>query len=242
AVKCAFVDRDRLVSDPEFNRVPVGDMLSTDTLDAHARSINLHKARAWPHVFRPGDTVFIGASDGQGRSVSLLQTVYFDWGSGVVAGDTGILWHNRGASFSVDPAHHNAVQPGKRPFHTLNPGMYLKDGRPHLLFGTQGADGQPQTLAAVLTRLIDYEMDPLSALARPRFLLGKTFSDTRDALKLEQDAGAEVFAALAARGHEVSAIAAQSPLAGHPGVIRIESDGALSGAHDPRSDGQAMGL
>jgi len=242
AVKCAFVDRDRLVSDPEFNRVPVGDMLSTDTLDAHARSINLHKARAWPHQFRPGDTVFIGASDGQGRSASLLQTVYFDWGSGVVAGDTGILWHNRGASFSVDPANHNAVQPGKRPFHTLNPGMYLKDGRPHQLFGTQGADGQPQTLAAVLTRLIDYGMDPLSALARPRFLLGKTFSDSRDALKLEEDAGAEVFAALAARGHEVSAIAAQSPLAGHPGVIRIELDGALSGAHDPRSDGQAMDL
>ncbi|SAL34837.1 gamma-glutamyltransferase [Caballeronia udeis] len=242
AVKCAFVDRDRFVCDPEFNRVPVNEMLSSDTLDAHARSINLHTARAWPHVFRPGDTAFIGASDAQGRSVSLLQTVYFDWGSGIVAGDTGILWHNRGASFSVDAAHHNAVQPGKRPFHTLNPGMYLKDGRPHLLFGTQGADGQPQTLAAVLTRLIDYGMDPLSALARPRFLLGKTFSDTRDALKLEEDAGADVFAALAERGHEVSAIAAQSPLAGHPGVIRIEPDGALSGAHDPRSDGQAMGL
>ena len=78
------------------------------------------------------------------------------------------------------------------------------DGRPHLLFGTQGADGQPQTLAAVLTRLIDYGMDPLSALARPRFLLGKTFSDARDALKLEEDAGAEVFATLAARGHEVA--------------------------------------
>jgi gamma-glutamyltranspeptidase/glutathione hydrolase len=186
--------------------------------------------------------VFIGATDREGRSVSVLQTVYFDWGSGVVAGDTGILWHNRGASFSTNPAHHNAVQPGKRPFHTLNPGMYVKDGRPQLLFGTQGADGQPQTLAAILTRLIDYGMAPLTALARPRFLLGKTFSDTRDALKLEADAGADVFAALAARGHEVSAIAAQSPLAGHPGVIRIEADGSASGAHDPRSDGRALAV
>jgi gamma-glutamyltranspeptidase/glutathione hydrolase len=217
-------------------------MLSPATLDAHARAINLREARAWPHVFRPGDTVFIGATDAQGRSVSVLQTVYFDWGSGVVAGDTGILWHNRGASFSTHPAHHNAVQPGKRPFHTLNPGMYLKDGRPHLLFGTQGADGQPQTLAAILTRLIDYGMDPLTALKRPRFLLGKTFSDTRDALKLEDDAGPEVFAALAERGHEVSAIPAQSPLAGHPGVIRIDANGTISGAHDPRSDGRALGL
>ncbi|MFM0367939.1 gamma-glutamyltransferase [Paraburkholderia aspalathi] len=242
AVKCAFVDRDRFVSDPEFNWVPVDDMLSPTALDAHARSINLREARAWPHVFRPGDTVFIGATDSEGRSVSVLQTVYFDWGSGVVAGDTGILWHNRGASFSTNPRHHNAVQPGKRPFHTLNPGMYLKDGRPHLLFGTQGADGQPQTLAAILTRLIDYGMDPLTALARPRFLLGKTFSDTRDALKLEEDVGADVFAELAARGHEVSAIPAQSPLAGHPGVIRIEPDGAASGAHDPRSDGRALGV
>lgn len=242
AVKCAFVDRDRFVSDPEFNRVPVDDMLSPATLDAHARSIDMRAARAWPHVFRPGDTVFIGATDSQGRSVSVLQTIYFDWGSGVVAGDTGILWHNRGASFSMSPAHHNAAQPGKRPFHTLNPGMYLKHGRPHLLFGTQGADGQPQTLAAILTRLIDYGMDPLTALARPRFLLGKTFSDTRDALKLEEDAGADVFAELVARGHEVSAIPAQSPLAGHPGVIRIDANGAACGAHDPRSDGRALGV
>ncbi|WP_144109472.1 gamma-glutamyltransferase family protein [Paraburkholderia sp. BCC1886] len=242
AVKCAFVDRDRYVSDPEFNAVPVGEMLSPATLDAHARSIDLGAARAWPHVFRPGDTVYIGVTDSEGRSVSMLQTVFFDWGSGVVAGDTGILWHNRGASFSTNPAHHNALQAGKRPFHTLNPGMYVKDSRPHLLFGTQGADGQPQTLAAILTRLIDYGMDPLTALTRPRFLLGKTFSDTRDALKLERDAGADVFAELAARGHEVSAIPEQSPLAGHPGVIRIDADGSATGAHDPRSDGRALAV
>jgi gamma-glutamyltranspeptidase/glutathione hydrolase len=111
-----------------------------------------------------------------------------------------------------------------------------------LLFGTQGADGQPQTLAAILTRLIDYDMDPLAALSRPRFLLGKTFSDTRDALKLEADAGPNVFTELARRGHEVSAIPAQSPLAGHPGVIRINADNSASGAHDPRSDGRALGL
>lgn len=242
AVKCAFMDRDRYVSDPDFNRVPVDEMLSASSLDAHAKSIDMQAARAWPQVFRPGDTVFIGATDRDGRSVSVLQTVYFDWGSGVVAGDTGILWHNRGASFSTHPAHHNAVHPGKRPFHTLNPGMYLKDGKPHLLFGTQGADGQPQTLAAILTRLIDYGMDPLTALTRPRFLLGKTFSDSRDALKLEEDAGADIFAALAARGHEVSAIPAQSPLAGHPGAIRIDASGEMTGAHDPRSDGRALGI
>jgi oxamate amidohydrolase len=153
-----------------------------------------------------------------------------------------VLWHNRGALFNLDPASPNCLKPGKRPFHTLNPGMYHKQGRPHLPYGTQGADGQPQTLAAVLTRLIDYNMDPLTALSRPRFLLGKTFSDSRDSLKLEQDAGEEVFKKLAERGHEMSPIPAQSPLAGHPGAIRIDADGSITGAHDPRSDGRALGM
>ncbi|MEA1834883.1 gamma-glutamyltransferase family protein [Methylobacterium durans] len=242
AVKTAFIDRNRYVADPDFVDVPVNRLLSKANLDAHARSIDLRRAAPWPFLFKPGDTVFIGAIDKDGNCVSMLQTVYFDWGSGVVAGDTGILWHNRGAAFSLDPQHINVLQPGKRPFHTLNPGMYFTDGRPRLLYGTQGADGQPQTLAAVLTRLIDYKLDPLTALTRPRFLLGKTFSDSRDSLKLELDAGQDVFAELAARGHEISPIPAQSPLAGHPGAIRIESDGSIVGAHDPRSDGLALGL
>ncbi|WP_047908103.1 gamma-glutamyltransferase family protein [Pandoraea faecigallinarum] len=242
AVKLAFLDRNRYVADPDFVDVPVERLLSGANLDAHARSIRMDRAMPWPHVFRTGDTVYIGAADSQGNCVSMLQTVYFDWGSGVVLGDTGVLWHNRGASFSLDPASPNVLAGGKRPFHTLNPGMYLKQGRPQLLYGTQGADGQPQTLAAVLTRLIDYDMDPLTALRRPRFLLGKTFSDSRDSLKLEQDAGADVFTALAARGHEMSPLPPQSQLAGHPGAIRIDSQGQMSGAHDPRSDGRALGV
>ncbi|SNU84965.1 Putative gamma-glutamyltransferase ywrD [Pandoraea sputorum] len=242
AVKLAFVDRNRYVADPDFVDVPVDRLLSSANLDAHARSIRMDRAMPWPHVFKTGDTVYIGAADSQGNCVSMLQTVYFDWGSGVVLGDTGVLWHNRGASFSMDPTSPNVLRGGKRPFHTLNPGMYLKDGRPQLLYGTQGADGQPQTLAAVLTRLIDYDMDPLTALKRPRFLLGKTFSDSRDSLKLEQDAGAGVFTALAARGHEMSPLPPQSQLAGHPGAIRIGPQGQMSGAHDPRSDGRALGV
>ncbi|WER50605.1 gamma-glutamyltransferase family protein [Cupriavidus sp. WKF15] len=242
AVKLAFLDRNQYVADPDFADVPVDRLLSSQNLDAHAKRIRMDKAMPWPQVFKPGDTVYIGAADNHGNCVSMLQTVYFDWGSGVVAGDTGILWHNRGAAFSLDPASPNVLRGGKRPFHTLNPGMYLKNGQPHLLYGTQGADGQPQTLAAVLTRLIDYGMDPLTALRRPRFLLGKTFSDSRDSLKLEQDAGMPVFTELARRGHELSRLPAQSQLAGHPGAIRIDADGRMTGAHDPRSDGMALGL
>jgi gamma-glutamyltranspeptidase/glutathione hydrolase len=121
--------------------------------------------------------------------------------------------------------------------------MYRKDGRVQLLYGTQGADGQPQTLAAVLTRLIDYRMDPMAALAAPRFLLGKTFSDATDSLKLEQDVGPEVIAVLRQRGHSISLLPARNALMGHPGVISIDpGTGLMTGAHDPRSDGQALGL
>lgn len=242
AVKQAFIERNRYVADPDFVDVPARAMLAPDRLDALAARIDTASALPWPHVYQHGDTVYLGAVDSQGRCASVLQTVYFDWGSGVVAGDTGILWHNRGAAFSTAPGHHNVIQPGKRPFHTLNPGMYLRNGKPCLLYGTQGADGQPQTLAAVLTRLIDYGMDPLDALSRPRFLLGRTFSDVRDSLKIEADAGDDVIAALIALGHEVSVIPAQSPLAGHPGAIALYDDGRCAGAHDPRSDGIAMAV
>lgn len=242
AVKYAFLDRDRYIADPDFVRVPTERLLSNTYLDTLSRRIDMAKALPWKKTFQSGDTVYLAAVDRQGNCVSGLQTIYFDWGSGVVVGDTGILWHNRGASFQLDADRPNALEPGKRPFHTLNPGMYLLNGQPHLLYGTQGADGQPQTLAALLTRAIDYQMNPLAALARPRFLLGKTFSDKRETLKLEKDAGEAAFKGLAARGHEIGSIAAQSPLAGHAGLIQIAADGSMTGAHDPRSDGRALGL
>ena len=242
AVKLAFMERNRYVADPDFASVPLAQMLSAPHLRASASAIRLDRARPWPHAFQQGDTVFVGAADAAGRSVSLLATVYYDWGSGVLLGDTGVLWHNRGAAFSLLPGHPNVLAPGKRPFHTLNPGMYRKDGRVQLLYGTQGADGQPQTLAAVLTRLIDYGMDPMAALAAPRFLLGKTFSDATDSLKLEQDVDPTVVAGLRQRGHAISLLTPQNPLMGHPGVISLDpAEPHFRGAHDPRSDGLALG-
>lgn len=243
AVKQAFNERNHHLADPDFSPVPCERMLSDTNLDRAAARISMTRALPWPHGFQSGDTAYIGATDAAGNSVSMLQTLYYDWGSGVMAGDTGVLWHNRGAAFSLDPTHINRLEPGKRPFHTLNPGMYMKSGRPRILYGTQGADGQPQTLAAILTRLIDYGMNPLMALAQPRFLLGRTFSDSRDSLKLESDAGDEVFAELARRGHEISPLPAQSPLVGHPGAIVIHPEPrTITGAHDPRSDGRALGI
>jgi len=241
AVKQAFLDRD-YIADPDFVEQPVADWLSDSRLADKARAIDRERALPWPHRFRTGDTVFFGAVDGEGRSASVLQSLYFDWGSGVVVGDTGILWQNRGAAFSADPASPNAITPGKRPFYTLNPGIALRSGHPHLVYGTQGADGQPQTLAAILTRILDHRMDPLTALSRPRFLLGRTFSDGRDTLKLEADAGGQVFDELRRRGHAISSLPVRSPLAGQAGAILVGADGLIAGAHDPRSDGQALGI
>ncbi len=242
AVKQAFIDRN-LVADPEFSSFDAAALLSDEHVSRCAKQISMTKALAWPHQFQTGDTVFIGATDGYGNAVSMLSTIYFDWGSGVAVGDTGMLWHNRGATFSLDAVHPNRLAPRKRPFHTLNPGMYFKGGKPNILFGTQGADGQPQTLAAILTRLIDYKMDPWTALARPRFLLGKTFSSSEHSLKLEADVSADVVAELTKRGHQIATIATQSPLVGHPGAIVTDPiTGFLRGAHDPRSDGCALGL
>ena len=238
AVKQAFIDRNRWLADPDFADLP--PLLSAAHLDHRAQAIRSDRALPWPHRFQEGDTVYVGAADSQGNTVSMLATTYYDWGSGVTVGDTGLIWHNRGAAFSTDPSHPNELAPGKRPFHTLNPGMYRKDGRVQLLYGTQGADGQPQTLAAILTRLIDYRMAPMAALAAPRFLLGKTFSDSRDSLKLEDDVPQDVIAELRRRGHDLSLLPRQSPLMGHPGAIAIDPlTGQMSGAHDPRSDGLA---
>lgn len=232
AVKRAFIGRDA-IADPEFAPATTDDWLTDDALTAQARDISRLTALPWPHQWQHGDTVFLGAIDAQGNAASVLQSTYFDWGSGVVAGDTGIIWQNRGAAFRTDPAHPNAFAPGKLPFYTLNPGIALKDGRPRIVYGTQGADGQPQTLAMLLTRLIDFGQSPQEALAGPRFLLGRTFSDSRDSLKIEENAGADILRDLAARGHEISPIPAQSPLAGQAGVVLAEPGGPIA-LHDPR--------
>lgn len=240
AVKQAFLDRG-VIADPDFAAASAFDgLLDPTRLSAKAGVIDPVRALEWPHTHRHGDTAFLAAVDAQGRVACVLQSIYFDWGSGIVVGDTGILWQNRGAAFSLNPASPNRLEPGKRPFYTLNPGLALKDGRPHLLYGTQGADGQPQTLALLLSLLIDHGLDPAEALSRPRFLLGKTFSDAHDTLKLERNAGEGVLSALAAKGHVVSALEPLSPLGGQAGVIRINDDGMIEGAHDPRSDGGAI--
>jgi gamma-glutamyltranspeptidase/glutathione hydrolase len=237
SIKQAFLRRDA-ISDPDLSEHSVEAWLAPETMAHRASKVDRGRALSWPRTFQTGDTVFLAATDAEGRSTSVLQSIYFDWGSGVVVGNTGILWQNRAGAFSTGV---NAIRPGARPLYTLNPGIALRGGKPRILYGTQGADGQPQTLVALLTRLINFEMDPVAALGAPRFLLGRTFSSSRDSLKLEQDAGETIFSELAARGHEMAALPSGSPIAGQAGLILLK-DGTAWGAHDPRGDGVALSV
>jgi gamma-glutamyltranspeptidase/glutathione hydrolase len=242
ATKAAFRLRDRHVADPDRVAVPVEELLSPAQLDKLALAIDPAHATPWGPGVGPADTVWFGVMDGRGRAASAIQSLYHEYGSGIVAGDTGILWQNRGASFSLHPEHANTIEPGKRPFHTLNPAMYLEHGRPKLVYGTMGGDGQPQTQAAVATRALDYGLPLSDVLDSPRWLLGRTWGEASISLKLEARFAPEVFEELARRGHKVERVTDYAQMMGHAGVIRVADDGRMEAASDPRSDGAAAGV
>jgi gamma-glutamyltranspeptidase/glutathione hydrolase len=173
--------------------------------------------------------------------VCLIQSLYWEFGSGVIAGDTGVLLQNRGAFFSLDPAHVNRLAPRKQTAHTLIPSMYLVDGRPRLVYGTMGGEGQPQTQAALVTRMVDRGLGPQAAVEAPRWLFGRTWGAATQSLRLEARFGDEVSQSLRERGHDVGVVEDWSDLMGHAQVIRVDSDG-LSGGSDPRADGAALGV
>jgi gamma-glutamyltranspeptidase/glutathione hydrolase len=187
-----------------------------------------------------GDTIAIVAADAHGNAVSVIQSLYHEFGAGVVAGDTGVLLQNRGSFFSLDPAHPNRLAPHKRTATTLIPSMYLVDGRPRLVYGTMGGEGQPQTQAALVTRIVDRGLGPQAAVEAPRWLFGRTWGEPSKALRLEARFGPEVAASLRDRGHDVRLVEEWSDLMGHAQVIEIENEG-LRGGSDPRADGVALG-
>ena len=188
-----------------------------------------------------GDTIAIVTADAHGNAVCLIQSLYWEFGSGVIAGDTGVLLQNRGAFFSLDPAHVNRLAPRKQTAHTLIPSMYLVDGRPRLVYGTMGGEGQPQTQAALVTRMVDRSLGPQAAVEAPRWLFGRTWGEATQSLRLEARFGDEVSQSLRERGHDVSVVEDWSDLMGHAQIIRLDSDG-LSGGSDPRADGAALGV
>ena len=240
ATKLAFEDRDRWLGDPAVVPVPVARCLDPARLAARRRRIARRAAMPAAAAPMDGDTIAVVAADAEGNAVSLIQSLYWEFGSGVLAGDTGVILQNRGAFFALDPAHPNRLAPGKRTAHTLIPSMYLVDGRPRLVYGTMGGEGQPQTQAALLTRIVDRGLRPQAAVEAPRWLWGRTWGEASRSLRLEARFAPEVVASLRARGHDVGVVEAWSDLMGHAQVIRVDPDGFTAGS-DPRADGAALG-
>lgn len=243
AARLAFEDRDRYLCDPDFVEIPLARLLSPEwAAELRQRIDPTRRPVASTLHTSGGDTCYLCAVDREGNAVSLIQSVYHDFGSAVVAGETGILLQNRGASFSLDPRHPNRLEPDKRTSHTIIPAMLFGGGRPTLVYGAMGGEGQPQTQAALVTRTVDFGYDVQRAIEAPRWLYGRTWGAESTALSLEEDAGAETAAQLVRMGHAVRTVPPWSDSMGHAQATWIDHEqGVLWAGADPRGDGAAAG-
>ncbi|MGO1296310.1 MAG: gamma-glutamyltransferase family protein [Vibrio sp.] len=237
ATKQAFIIRDRVITDPQYLPEELQDYLAPEHIQELSQAIDRNQAAPWPHVAKPGDTVWMGACDKDGTMVSYIQSLYWEFGSGVVLPQSGIVWNCRGKGFSLDENHHNVLAPGKKPFHTLNPAYAeLHDGR-RMVYGTMGGEGQPQTQGCLFSRYI-YQGETLQdAVAKPRWLLGRTWGMAKDSLRLEQALYDSIGASLHNMGHDVVAVPNNNEVMGHAGAIITDTNGTAQATSDPRSDG-----
>jgi gamma-glutamyltranspeptidase len=245
AIKLAFADRDRWVTDPTTLEIPYERLLSKEYAAEQFGRIDFSQARSEeqpsPEIDR-GDTVYMCAVEAGGLTVSLIQSVYYEFGSAFMPPGTGILLQNRGSFFSLDKNHVNALAPRKRTFHTIIPAMAFKDGRPVLAFGTMGGEGQPQTQTAMLTNMVDYGYNIQEAIEAPRWLYGRTWGEESKSLRLEGRIPDPVAEELIRLGHDVQMMTDWSQTMGHAQGIWIdEEEGVLHGGADPRGEGLALG-
>jgi gamma-glutamyltranspeptidase len=241
STKLAFAVREREIGHREDDGAILERYLSMPELARAAARIDPRRAAPWPSGLGDGDTAWFGAIDREGRAVSAIQSLYFEFGSGVGLPRSGFVWQNRGCAFRLSGAGPNVLAPGRKPFHTLNPAFArFPDGRT-MVYGAMGGDGQPQTQAAIFTRYAFYRQDLQEAVSAPRWLLGRTWGESRDALRLESRFPAALLAELEAAGHPVERVAAFDQTMGHAGAIVHSGARGFEGASDPRSDGAAVG-
>lgn len=243
AVKLALADRNRYVADPEQVAVPTQALLSKDY--AQGRAAAIHPQRALAPV-RAGlapvgtDTVYLTAADGDGMVVSIINSLYFPFGSGIAVGDSGIVLHNRGAGFVMEPGHPNSVAPGKRPLHTIIPAMLLRDGQLLISFGVMGGDHQAQAHVQVVSNLVDFGLNVQEALDFHRFHCLDT-----SRVAFEEDFPEAIREALHRRGHalaEPAEVLVRGGFGGGQAIARDPATGVCWGGSDRRKDGCAAGF
>jgi gamma-glutamyltranspeptidase len=235
--KAAFRVRNRYVTDPDFMERPATDYLTDEAIANLEKDVSMVKAAPWPELAAKGDTVWLATTDRTGLSVSFIQSIYWEFGSGVLLPGSGVTWQNRGTSFCLEQNSAQQLRPGRLPFHTIQPAMAeLNDGR-FISYGSMGGEGQPQTQAAIFTRYALYGQELQRAVTEPRWLLGRTWGAESTDLKIESRFDHRVIQGLHALGHDVTAVGPFEELMGHAGAIVRHADGLLEGASDPRSDG-----
>jgi oxamate amidohydrolase len=237
ATKRAFQVRELYITDPAYMSIEPSKLLNSALIRELAANIDRRHAAPWGERAVPGDTVWMGVIDQSGLAVSFIQSIYHEFGSGIVLDKTGITWQNRGCSFALNSDALNALLPGRKPFHTLNPALaVLRDGRV-IVYGAMGGDGQPQTQSAVFTRMVAYGMSPQMAVTEPRWLLGRTWGRDSGSLKLESRFDLGIVRQLTEWGHEMEILGAYDENMGHAGAIVRHANGVLEGGADPRGDG-----
>jgi gamma-glutamyltranspeptidase/glutathione hydrolase len=242
ATKRAFLVRDRVVTDPERLPHPLMQYLDKRFLDTEAAKIDRRRAAKWPMPYGEGDTIWMGAADSSSLVVSFIQSLYWEFGSACVLPATGVLMQNRGASFSLERGALNFLQPGRQPFHTLNPALAVLRGGRVCAYGAMGGDGQPQTQAALFSRHVLYRQPLEEAVDRPRWLLGRTWGSPHTSLRLEKRFDEGLIDRLLSAGHDVEVLPeTYSDTMGHAGAVVLHPNGTLEGVHDPRADGGAAG-
>jgi gamma-glutamyltranspeptidase/glutathione hydrolase len=242
AVKRAMADRDAYIADPDAVDVPVSALLAEDYLRARAAGIDGRAADG----ARPGlgsDTTYLCTADAEGNLVSFIQSLFGPFGSGIGCGDTGVVLQNRGAGFRLEPDHPNVLAPGKRPFHTIIPGMLLRGDEPRMAFGIMGGHVQAQAHTAFVSNVVDYGCNAQEALDAPRFRYDGGRKVWVEGPHAPVSEGSTLEEALAARGHDVR----------RPGPVRVGifgggqaierlPSGVLVGGSDRRKDGCARGV
>lgn len=243
AKKLAFADRAAHITDLERMRLRPEALITPEYLAARQALISADRATDTQAAAGfAGDTIYLCAADGEGSAISLIQSNYAGFGSGYVVDGTGISLQNRGAYFSLDPLAANALEPDKRTLHTLIPSMALRNGRPAVVFGAMGGDGQPQTHLQVYTNLLRYGMNIQAAIEAPRWVHGADEPGQKEFLRLEQRYPLATTDALRAMGHEVAVSDPLDSAMGHAnGIVIDEEKGVLHGGSDPRAEGAAVG-